>query len=211
MDETALTRARDEMVRTQLVARDIVDPRVLAAMRTVPRHRFVPADLARSAHDDRPLPIGHGATISQPYVVAKMSELADIHPGDRVLDVGTGSGYQAAVLAELGAEVYGIEIEDALATGARAILRELGLVVDVVTGDGWRGRPEHAPYQAIIVAAAPPTVPAALIDQLALGGRLVIPVGERWSQSLQVITRTDGGTTTRDVFSVAFVPLVHGE
>ncbi len=196
------------MVGEQLVARDIVDPRVLFAMSTVPRHRFVPPELARFAYDDRPLAIGHGATISQPYIVALILQLAQIRPGQRVLDVGTGSGYQAAVAAEIGAQVLGIERVPELATSAAALLHELGYEVDVVAGDGWQGRADRGPFDAIVVAAAAAEVPTMLVDQLAEDGTLVVPVGERWAQELRVVTRSRTGTRERNVASVSFVPLV---
>lgn len=200
---------RAAMVREQIAGRGVADPRVLAALERVPRHRFVPADLRASAYDDTPLPIGHGATISQPYVVGVMSELAAVRPGDRVLEVGVGSGYQSAVLAELGAEVFGIEVVPELATTARATLEALGYGprVEVRAGDGAAGWPERAPFQAIVVAAAPRAVPPALREQLAEGGRLVIPVGG-WEQELMVITRRGEGFDERAVLPVRFVPLV---
>jgi protein-L-isoaspartate(D-aspartate) O-methyltransferase len=204
-----LARARLEMVEEQLIARDVRDPRVLKAMANVPRHEFVPADLRHYAYDDRPLPIGYDVTISQPYIVAIMTQLAEVQTGERVLDVGTGSGYQAAVLAELGAEVWSIEIIPEHADAAGKRLAQLGYdKVHVRHGDGWQGWPEHAPFDAIIVAAAPDEVPQALLEQLAIGGRLVIPVGTQWHQELRVITRTREGTTERKVIPVLFVPLV---
>lgn len=208
-DDAEYVRAREAMVREQLLARDITDPRVLAAMARVPRHRFVAEHLRPEAYDDHPLPIGHGVTISQPYIVALMSELAAVSPGDRVLDVGTGSGYQAAVLAELGATVWGIEILDDLVVTARERLAELGYHdITLRTGDGHAGWPEHAPFDAILVAAAAPTIPEALLAQLAVGGRLVIPVGPRDEQSLEVVVRTAEGSTRRRIAPVMFVPLV---
>jgi protein-L-isoaspartate(D-aspartate) O-methyltransferase len=199
---------RNEMVRGQLERRGIADARVLAAMRRVPRHRFVPAQLAAHAYDDRPLPIGHGATISQPYIVAFMTQLARVEPGARVLDVGTGSGYQAAVLAQMGAQVYGVEIIEPLAELAASRLHELGYDgVTVRSGDGWHGWPENAPFDAIIVAAAPDEVPPALREQLAVGGRLVLPVGLTDRQELTVITRTTAGFDERTVLPVSFVPM----
>ena len=196
------------MVRDQL-AREVRDPRVLAAMRAVPRHRFVPEALQAAAYDDGPLPIGRGQTISQPFVVAMMTELARVGPGARVLEVGTGSGYQAAVLAALGAEVWSIEIDELLAARAEVVLRELGFGQDVLhlrVGDGWGGWPEAAPFDAIVVTAAPPTVPPPLLAQLAPGGRLVIPVGD-WAQALKVITREADRFVERTVFPVRFVPM----
>ena len=198
---------RERMVATQLEARDITDPRVLAAMRQVPRHEFVSDPLADSAYDDGPLPIGHGVTISQPYIVALMTQLAQVEPGDRVLDVGSGSGYQAAVLSAMGAEVYGLEIIEPLATAAAARLQRLGYPATIRAGDGWRGWPEHAPFDAIVLAAAPAEIPHALTDQLAVGGRLVLPVGGRWLQDLIVVTKTPQGLQRQIITAVAFVPM----
>ncbi len=195
------------MVRDQIQARGVRDARVLEVMRHVPRHRFVSPALAAQAYDDHPLPIGEGQTISQPYIVAVMSELAAIEPGERVLEIGTGSGYQAAVLSGLAAEVYSIEILPELAESARRLLAELGHDnVRVRTGDGHRGWPEAAPFDAILVTAAPPSVPPALEAQLAVGGRMVIPVGDD-SQTLRVLERTPSGLRTRQVFAVRFVPM----
>lgn len=197
------------MIEDQLKARDIVNPRVLDAMARVPRHLFVAASQAAMAYEDRPLPIPEGQTISQPYIVALMTQLADPQPGDTVLDVGTGSGYQAAILAELADQVYGIEIHEALAMSAGERLKRLGYEnVEVRAGDGYRGWPEHAPFNAIIVAAAPPEIPPALVEQLAPGGRLVIPVGEAGFQDLILITKKlDGSIERRTVTPVAFVPM----
>ena len=202
-------RARADMVREQLAARDITNRRVLEAMGRVPRHRFVPAAWADRAYDDGPLPIGHGQTISQPYIVALMTQLADPRPGDRVLDIGTGSGYQAAVLAEMGAEVTSIEIVAPLAEEARGRLRALKYEkVNVLAGDGYRGHPPAAPFRAIILAAAAPQVPAPLLEQLAPGGRLVLPVGDGGGQELLVITKGPDGTFARQtVAPVMFVPM----
>jgi protein-L-isoaspartate(D-aspartate) O-methyltransferase len=202
-------QARQRMVQRQLAARDITSSAVLSAMGRVPRERFVPLEVRRLAYRDHPVPIGHDATISQPYIVALMTQLAQVRPGDRVLDVGTGSGYQAAVLAEMGAEVYSIEVVPELAREAAARLRELGYHrVQVRAGDGYRGWPEVAPFAAIIVAAAPPTLPRPLTDQLAPGGRLVIPVGKR-VQTLRVVEkRPRGDLHTRSVAPVRFVPMV---
>jgi len=198
---------RDRMVDTQIAARGIRDPAVLAAMRKVPRHLFVPAEHAAAAYEDTPLPIGHDVTISQPYVVAWMTELAAIRPGDRVLEIGTGSGYQAAVLAELGAEVHSIEIIAPLAEAAGERLARLGYGgVEVRAGDGYRGWPARAPFAAILITAAPPRIPRPLRDQLAVGGRLVAPVGAL-VQSLVVVTRTRDGFKKREVGLVRFVPM----
>lgn len=203
--------ARDTMVSDQIAARGVRDPRVLAAMRAVPRERFVPASLRARAHDDNPLAIGHGQTISQPYIVALMTELASPRPGDRVLDVGTGSGYQAAVLAQLVDHVDSIEILCPLADEARARLADLGMTnIEVRCGDGWAGWPERAPFDVIIVAAAPEQVPPALLEQLAPGGRLVIPVGGK-DQVLRVVTKAlDGTLVERAVGGVRFVPMTGG-
>lgn len=195
------------MVRTQLEARDITNADVLAAMRAVPRHEFVPDDLVDQAYCDGPLPIGHGVTISQPYVVALMIQLARVRPGDRVLDVGTGSGYQAAVLAAMGAEVYGLEIIESLASATEQRLRRLGYSATIRVGDGWAGWPKHAPFDAIVVAAAPTAIPPALTDQLVEGGRLVLPLGGRGRQDLVVVTRAPTGVHRRTVIPVAFVPM----
>jgi len=206
---TAHETERRRMVDEQIEAREIVDPRVLAAMREVPRHEFVPAAERAHAYEDRPLPIGAGQTISQPYIVALMTQLAAVGPGSKVLEVGTGSGYQAAVLAACGAEVYSIEIVDALAKRAQHDLARLGIEnVHVRSGDGYRGWPEVAPFDAIVVTAAAPQVPPALLSQLRIGGRLVIPVGETWQeQTLQVHTRTETGFDVHDVVPVRFVPM----
>jgi protein-L-isoaspartate(D-aspartate) O-methyltransferase len=199
---------RAKMVRAQLAGRDITDKRVLEAMGRIPRHEFVPAVMKPSAYADRPLPIGHGVTISQPYIVALMTQLAKIERGDVVLDVGTGSGYQAAVLAELGAEVYSIEIIEPLAKQAGELLQRLGYAkVTVRAGDGYRGWPEHAPFDAVILAAAPLSVPESLEQQLKIGGRLVLPVGKKFDQRLLVITRTQSGFEEEVIIPVAFVPM----
>jgi len=200
---------RERMVVEQIEARGVRDARVLEAMRKVPRHELVPAAERDRAYDDRPLPIGHGQTISQPYIVALMTELARAGPGERVLEVGTGSGYQAAVLAAAGAEVWSIEIVEPLAKRAAADLARLGFDrVHVKAGDGYRGWPEHAPFDAILVTAAPPEVPAPLLEQLAVGGRLVIPVGERGElQWLEVHERTPSEVRVERVTPVRFVPM----
>ncbi|MGK2858716.1 MAG: protein-L-isoaspartate(D-aspartate) O-methyltransferase [Thermoanaerobaculia bacterium] len=206
-EDPAWTADRIRMVDTQLAARDIRDPKVLAAMRRVPRHLFVPENERHYAYVDGPLPIGQGQTISQPYIVAYMTQALDLQPGDRVLEVGTGSGYQAAVLAELVKDVYSIEIIPELARRAELLLMELGYTnVFVRAGDGYRGWPDKAPFDAIIVTAAPDHVPQPLIDQLAVGGKLVIPVGA-WDQEMVVITKTAKGVLERRTIGVRFVPM----
>lgn len=207
----AWTRRRERMVREQIEARGVSDARVLGALRGVPRHLFVPEAVRGVAYEDRALPIDHGQTISQPYMVAVMTELVRPAARDRVLEVGTGSGYQAAVLAGLVREVYSIERIPELAADARQRLAALGYGnVQVITGDGYRGLPAHAPFDAIVVTAAPPEVPPALVEQLAVGGRLVIPVGER-SQLLRLVERTAEGLEEQRLFPVAFVPMVPEE
>ena len=203
--------ARSRMVDEQLVARGIRDPRVLAAMAAVPRERFIDADQAEFAYDDGPLPIGEGQTISQPYVVARMIEALELAPTDRVLEIGTGSGYAAAVLAEVCAQVYTVERVAALADRARRRLAELGYApVRVRAGDGTLGWPEHAPYDAIVATAGGPTVPPALREQLVPGGRLVMPVGRSlYGQRLVRVVRGDGDVDRREELeAVAFVPLI---
>jgi protein-L-isoaspartate(D-aspartate) O-methyltransferase len=202
------TVLRQRMVDVQLAARDIRDERVLDVMRRVPRHLFVPESQRESAYADWPLQIGEGQTISQPYIVALMTQLAQPKPESRALDVGTGSGYQAAVLAELCRDVYSIEIIESLATDASLRLAELGYRnVEVRCGDGYRGWLEHAPYDVIILAAAPSHIPEPLVEQLAPGGRLVLPVGG-WSQELVVVEKQADGTTRKwSEIGVVFVPM----
>ena len=200
------------MVERQLRHRGIGDERVLAAMGRVPRELFVPEAERREAYVDGALPIGGGQTISQPLMVATMLELASVEPGDRVLDVGTGSGYAAAVLAELGAVVTSIERIPALARSAAAALREAGYSgVDVRVGDGSLGTPDEAPFDAILVAAAAPEPPRALESQLRLGGRLVVPVGSRYEQRLVCVVRTERGPETTASVPCRFVPLLGAE
>ena len=198
------------MVRQQLESRGITDSRVLEAMRRVPRHLFVPAAGRAEAYGDFPLPIGHGQTISQPYIVAVMTQALGLRGSERVLEIGTGSGYQAAVLAELAGSVYTIERVAELATAARMILNELGYhSVHFATGDGSEGWAAHAPYDAILVTAAAPRVPPALEAQLADNGVLVVPVGEnRWSQTLVTVRRTGGHLSRSEGIGCRFVPLV---
>jgi protein-L-isoaspartate(D-aspartate) O-methyltransferase len=189
--------------------RDVTDPRVLAAMRAVPRAEFVPPEYQRESHGDYPLPIGHGQTISQPYVVAWMTQELRVEPGMRVLEVGTGSGYQTAVLAAMDAEVFSIEIVPELAARAAETLRRLGFVerVHLRLGSGYDGWPEAAPFDRIILTASPPQVPATLVDQLADPGRLVGPAGVDW-QTIVIVDKRDGQLTRRDSLPVRFVPMV---
>jgi protein-L-isoaspartate(D-aspartate) O-methyltransferase len=195
------------MVERQIRARGISAPAVLEAIAAVPRHRFVPEALAPRAYDDTPLPIGYDQTISQPYVVAYMTEAAALRPDAKVLDIGTGSGYQAAVLAEIVSRVHSIEIVPELAERSRRLLADLGYDnVEVSTGDGYGGWPDEAPFDAIVVAAAPDHVPPALVEQLAVGARLVIPVG-RFMQEILIVTKTAEGSTTEAVLPVRFVPM----
>jgi protein-L-isoaspartate(D-aspartate) O-methyltransferase len=195
------------MVETQIAARGVSDERVLAAMRDVPRHRFVPPDVRRHAYIDRPLPIGYRQTISQPYIVAFMSEALELSGDERVLEIGTGSGYQAAILARLAAEVYSIEIVPELADRADATLRSEGFDrVHVRAGDGYRGWPEVAPFDAIILTAAPDHVPQPLVEQLAVGGLMVLPVGDFY-QELIILERTEAGVERRVLAPVRFVPM----
>jgi protein-L-isoaspartate(D-aspartate) O-methyltransferase len=216
-DPTAAPRER--MVDRTIEARGVKDPRVLAAMRAVPRHAFIPEGPVRGmAYEDTPLPIGHDQTISQPYVVAFMTEQAKVDRGDKVLEIGTGSGYQAAVLSEMGATVYSIEIVEPLARWARSALTAAGYPIDAPkgtrgavhlrVGDGYVGWPEAAPFDSILVTAAPDKVPQPLVDQLAVGGRMIIPVGDAPDQDLRVIEkRADGTLSEKDVMPVLFVPM----
>jgi protein-L-isoaspartate(D-aspartate) O-methyltransferase len=207
----AYAAERRQMVVTQLQDRDITDTRVLEAMSKVPRHLFVPPQLAQHAYDDNPLPIAAGQTISQPYIVALMTQLANVSADDIVLEIGTGSGYQAAVLSQLVRRVVSIEIIKELADSADKRLKELGIInVDVKHGDGYQGWPPEAPYDAIIVTAAPENIPENLIQQLKTGGRMVVPVGTFY-QELTVLTKNQDGTLTRQhVLPVRFVPMVRG-
>ncbi len=203
-----LEAEREQMVAAQIAAREVRDARVLAAMRAVPRHEFVPADLRARAYEDTPLPIGHAQTISQPYIVAFMTEQLAPQPMHRVLEIGTGSGYQAAVLARLVAEVFTIEIVEPLAKRAAADLARLGFKnVQVRAGDGYQGWPDAAPFDAIIVTCAPDHVPEPLVRQLREGGRMVIPVGEFGAQELYVLEKRAGKIERRAVLPVRFVPM----
>lgn len=205
----SFAQARARMAREQLRDRGIRDERVLAAMEKVPREKFVlPADFA-NAYGDFPLPIGAGQTISQPYIVADMLEKLELQPTDRVLEVGTGTGYQAAILGELAGEVWSVERHDELAQRAKSILQELGCAnVHVVHGDGSKGLPERAPFNKILVAAAAPRVPEILLAQLAEDGRLVLPVGTRQEQQVQVVRKINGQVLATNYEPCRFVPLL---
>jgi protein-L-isoaspartate(D-aspartate) O-methyltransferase len=198
---------RIRMVQEQIERRGVSDPLVLEAMRRVPRHLFVPPDLRDRAYDDKPLPIGSGQTISQPFIVAYMTEAARVRQGDRVLEIGAGSGYQAAILAAVGARVFSLEILPEVADATRAALQAARIAgVEVRTGDGYHGWPEEAPFDAILVTAAPETTPEPLVGQLAEGGRLIVPVGAG-SQELLRLTRTASGLLRESLLPVRFVPM----
>jgi len=200
---------RERMVADQIESRGIRNPDILRVMRSIPRHLFVPTNVRSEAYEDRPLPVGHGATISQPYIVALMTELLAPAKQDRVLEIGTGSGYQAAILGQLAAEVYTVEISPELARSAAKTLRELGYTnITVRQGDGYQGWPERAPFDRIVLTAAPPELPEALIAQLSSGGRLVAPLGPMRSQELMVIEKqADGTIEGRPVCGVSFVQM----
>lgn len=202
------TDQRARMVERQIEARGISDPATLAAMRAVPRHEFLPLRLREEAYGDYPLPIGHGQTISQPYIVAFMTEAIRPQPGEKILEIGAGSGYQAAVLAQMGAEVYTIEIVEPLAEMARQTLDRLGYKnAHVRHGDGYRGWPEHAPFDAIIVTCAPDKIPPALVAQLKDGGRMIIPVGGGMEQELVLLRKQGERIEKQSVLPVRFVPM----
>ena len=208
-EEEVFALNRQRMVDQQIERRGITDKRVLDAMRKVKRHLFVPAHLRNVAYEDTPLPIGHRQTISQPYIVAYMTQAAKVGPNDRILEVGTGSGYQAAVLAEIAKEVYTIEILQPLADSARLRLEEMGYKnVKVKRGDGYKGWREYAPFDAIIVTAAPSEIPEELASQLKIGGRIVVPIG-LFYQELYLITRTESEFKKETLLPVAFVPMIH--
>ena len=196
-----------EMVESQIKARGVRDERVLDALRRVPRHEFVPAAQAANAYQDSPLPIGQGQTISQPYIVGYMSEALQVTPDSKVLEIGTGSGYQAAILGELARDVYTIEIVPELAQRSKELLERLGYKnIHVRAGDGYRGWPEAAPFDRIIVTAAPDHIPQPLIDQLAVGGRMILPVGDHYQQ-MTIITKTEKGVVKKGTIDVIFVPM----
>jgi len=204
--------ARERMVRDHMEARGVKDQRVLAAMRATPRHLFVPKGLETRAYEDMPLPIGYGQTISQPYIVASMSEMLAVAAGGRVLEIGTGSGYQAAVLAQLAKEVYSVEIVPELGRQSQRLLKQLGHTnVEVRIGDGYNGWPEKAPFDRIILTAAPPEIPQSLIDQLKNGGRLVAPEGQAWQELVVIDKDMMGKARRRTAYGVQFVPMVKGK
>ncbi|MBL7157682.1 MAG: protein-L-isoaspartate(D-aspartate) O-methyltransferase [Candidatus Omnitrophica bacterium] len=210
-EEGKFARERESMVKNQIETRGIIDPQVLRAMRKVRRHLFVPERLRRLAYIDSPLPIGYKQTISQPFIVAYMTEAAQLKNGDRVLEIGTGSGYQAAVLAEIVDHVYTIEIVKELADSALEKLKKFGYYnVTVKWGDGYKGWPEHAPFDAIIVTASPSEVPEELVKQLKVGGRMVVPIGS-FFQELYLIERTESGIQKNKLVPVRFVPMIHPE
>jgi len=196
------------MLDAQLIGRDIRNPAVLEAMRRVPRHEFVPEDLRHRAYDDGPLPIGAGQTISQPYIVAYMTQAIEPAKTDRVLEIGTGSGYQTAVLAELVSEVYTIEVVPSLAASSSALLKKLGYTnIHTREGDGYAGWPDKAPFDKIVVTAAPEAIPQALVDQLEIGGIMAVPVG-RGFQKMTIVRKTNTGTVTSETMDVMFVPMI---
>jgi protein-L-isoaspartate(D-aspartate) O-methyltransferase len=200
---------RKKMVDEQLEHRGITSAKVLEAMRKVERHRFVPVEFRNQAYEDYPLPIGEGQTISQPYIVAFMTEVLDIKPTDRILEIGTGSGYQAAILGELGREVYTIEIVPSLAEKSGILLQVMEYKnVHVKLGDGYQGWPEEAPFDVIIVTCSPSHVPQALQDQLKEGGRMIIPVGVRYAQELVLLKKKNGKLTRHSRMQVLFVPMM---
>jgi protein-L-isoaspartate(D-aspartate) O-methyltransferase len=213
MTEDKYAAMRQRMVDTQIAIRGVSDLRVLAAMRQVPRHRFIPSHLWDQAYHDYPLPIGEDQTISQPYIVALMTEIMEIKATDKVLEIGTGSGYQAAILAELAAQVFTIDRVAALLIKAEEILKSLGYTnIKSKVGDGTLGWPEEAPFDAVMVTAGAPQVPRPLTEQLALGGRLVIPVGDQWSQTLTCVRKTTEGLKFEYHGGCRFVRLIgeHG-
>ncbi|HVS63576.1 MAG TPA: protein-L-isoaspartate(D-aspartate) O-methyltransferase [Thermoanaerobaculia bacterium] len=206
-DERDFATQRERMVETQIVARNISQPELLRAMRTVPRHLFVPEEQRASAYADQPLQIGHGQTISQPYVVALMTALLDLDGSEKVLEIGTGSGYHSAVLSRVARRVYSVEILEALARRARETLEELGYDnVEIRAGDGYNGWPEEAPFDAIVLTAAPKEIPRPLLEQLRVGGRMVAPVGG-FFQDLRLILKTEDGIEEHSIEAVRFVPM----
>ncbi len=209
-DSTAWWKSRaDRMVESQIVSRGVRDPDVIRVMKNTPRHKFIPANLSDHAYDDNPLPIGSGQTISQPYIVALMTEYLQLTGSEKVLEIGTGSGYQAAVLSPLVDTCYSIEVVKSLAREASGKLDVMNYDNVVVKwGDGYKGWPEHAPFDRIIITAAPPQIPEKLVEQLAVGGRMVLPVGSHF-QELILITKTNKGVRKKTIIPVRFVPMVH--
>ncbi len=208
-DEIEFAQLRERMVATQIASRGIEDKRVLGVMAKVPRHRFVLPEYLDSAYEDHPLPIGEGQTISQPYMVALMTECLGLKGDEKVLEIGTGSGYQAAILAEISKEVYTIERVENLAERAKKVLSDLGYEnVKVIIGDGSRGLEKEAPFDGIIVTAGAPILPKSLVDQLAEGGKMVIPVGGSFSQALLLVEKEKGKVKTTSVCGCVFVPLI---
>ena len=202
-----LEKLRHKMVEEQIQARGITDANVLNALGRVSRHEFVPEHLRKYAYADEPLPIGEDQTISQPYIVAYMSEQLELKPTDKILEIGTGSGYQAAVLAEITDSVFTIEIVDVLARRAESTLKKLGYTnIMVKSGDGYKGWPEHAPFDKIIITAAPTRIPQPLVDQLKIGGKMILPLGD-YSQDLVLIRKNEEGVTQRKLLPVRFVPM----
>jgi protein-L-isoaspartate(D-aspartate) O-methyltransferase len=202
-------RQREMMVDRQIKARGVNDPEVLKAMLKVERHRFVPEEYINQAYEDHPLPVGEGQTISQPYIVAVMTEMLELDKNSKVLEIGTGSGYQAAVLAEICDSVYSIEIFESLARQAKKTLESLDYEnIFIKTGDGYKGWPEHSPFDAVIVTCAPTHIPQPLKDQLAEGGRMIIPVGEYYSQDLILLEKKNGKLKEKNVLPVRFVPMI---
>jgi protein-L-isoaspartate(D-aspartate) O-methyltransferase len=205
--EKMYEKMRNAMVKEQIERRGILDERVLNALRSVPRHKFVPKHLEKYAYADEPLPIGEDQTISQPYIVAYMTEKLSLEKEDKVLEIGTGSGYQAAILAELSDSVFTIEIVDVLARRASKTLDELNIKnVFVKSGDGYKGWPEHAPFDAIIITAAPTKIPEPLVEQLKVGGRMILPLGD-YSQDLVLISKEKSGVSQQRLLPVRFVPM----
>lgn len=206
-------RQREEMIRLQLKYRGISDPKILEAFSKVPRDAFVPAEYRRYSYADQPIPIGEGQTISQPYIVAYMTEVLQVRPNEKVLEIGTGSGYQAAILAELDVEVFSIEVNEILADRARITLENLGYKrINLKTGDGYEGWEEHAPFDAILVTCSPASVPPKLREQLAEGGRMIIPVGLQNSvQYLYLLEKQKGKIRQKSVMPVRFVPMTDGK
>ncbi|MDD5005295.1 MAG: protein-L-isoaspartate(D-aspartate) O-methyltransferase [Candidatus Omnitrophica bacterium] len=202
------SKEKNRMIEEQIISRGVNDKNVISAMQKVERHLFVPDNLRQQAYEDGPLPIGYGQTISQPYIVAYMTEALELKPEDIVLEIGTGSGYQAAVLAEIVKQVYTIELLRPLADGARERLKKSGYSnIEVKQGDGYLGWPEHAPFDKIIVTAAPEDIPIKLIEQLKVGGKMILPVGSFY-QELYLITKTDGGFIKKMLLPVRFVPMI---